>query len=316
VEVPGLPTSFHSHGPSDYRRFFALSNSSNTDGLKPYKVDYSFWFEPYFAIDKKNWKGVAGNGLFDTRFYLWGGDKAQLSYEVATLGYTFYVQPGAFIVHAPKTEAFKCHIELGEICEVASKTKVKWEERNGYVENEVTDFIRSLPPWRGHVPDGHSGICYLPPHEYLQDLNRHVVGEKFWSVLRRVTDAWTEKGKSVKEVNPEVDADGKEHEQWFWRKCFDAPPLVGRFILSGSSVLLIFDERALHGVNYPENITFNHWVQHRNGYQQMILQPDVEISQLLGHRETAFHVPNNTKCKEHLLANAKGLQECHVNTGM
>jgi len=152
VESPGLPLTFFSHGPADYKRFLSLAMSSR-GFQEPYQVQYSFWFEPYFVIDKLQWDGIAGEGLFDTRFHKMGGDKAQLSYEVATRGYQFFVQPGAFLVHVPENERFLCEPQLGEICHFARRSILDWPVQ--YTLAVLVLNFKSGQPMNSHalIPD-------------------------------------------------------------------------------------------------------------------------------------------------------------------
>jgi hypothetical protein len=55
------------------------------------------------VINTSSWHRLNGRGLFDENFYFGAGNKAQLSYEIAALGYTFNVHPAIFLVHVSQT---------------------------------------------------------------------------------------------------------------------------------------------------------------------------------------------------------------------
>eukprot|EP00961_Rhodomonas_salina_P169765 2287551-Rhodomonas_salina.1 len=81
VEMPGVPWSVSSQAATDYVQWFQVGiepPALREDGgsASGYYIDYTAWYEPYFALDKSKWRGVRGAGMFDDRFEGWGGDKA------------------------------------------------------------------------------------------------------------------------------------------------------------------------------------------------------------------------------------------------
>jgi len=75
---PGAPFSLHTHGATDYVRWIATDADSVT-----YPVEYNLWYEPYGVVNKTAWPGPAQEGMFDTRFVGYGGDKVAWAHEAA-----------------------------------------------------------------------------------------------------------------------------------------------------------------------------------------------------------------------------------------
>ena len=99
-----MPGPLHSHGATNYHFWLGLPEVAPV-----YAVDYTLSYEPYFVMNTSSWHGLNGRGLFDENFYFGAGDKVQLSYEIAALGYTFNVHPAIFLVHVPQT-LLKSHV--------------------------------------------------------------------------------------------------------------------------------------------------------------------------------------------------------------
>ena len=95
TDPPGTDAP-HSHFGSNY--LFWLTQDVEE---APYPAAYTWFYEPYFVLNVSAWRGVHGRRLFDGSFPFGSGDKAQLAWEAATLGYSFKVLPGAFVMHVP-----------------------------------------------------------------------------------------------------------------------------------------------------------------------------------------------------------------------
>ncbi|EKX44732.1 hypothetical protein GUITHDRAFT_109510 [Guillardia theta CCMP2712] len=95
LELPRGDLWFHSsvfHAPTDYARWF------NAKSL--YEVDYVLGYEPYVVLNRSDWHGQHGWGLWDEAFDTWGWDKASFTFEVAHLGYSFLVSNRGALLHA------------------------------------------------------------------------------------------------------------------------------------------------------------------------------------------------------------------------
>eukprot|EP00960_Hanusia_phi_P050251 760098-Hanusia_phi.AAC.1 len=95
LELPRGGLWFHSsvfHAPTDYARWFSSSSL--------YQVDYVVGYEPYLVLNRSEWQGRHGWGLWDDAFDTWGWDKASFAFEVAYAGYSFLVSQHGFLLHA------------------------------------------------------------------------------------------------------------------------------------------------------------------------------------------------------------------------
>ena len=162
-----MPAPFHSHGATNYQFWLQQLETS-----APYTIDYTLWYEPYFVINTSRWSGIKGRGLFDERFYFGGGDKVQLAYEVAALGYTFKVHPAMYLVHVPQklwqsqpcdsgqlTSSFCDLLELARRRTMIPRPVMHF---SSYLHRKFSSFIVNLPlwNWRTQLP---GVLCFQPP---------------------------------------------------------------------------------------------------------------------------------------------------------
>ena len=105
VRIPWRP--FQSHTATNYSRWLNAQDARGRTHA-PYNVEYSSWYEPYFALNISAWRGARKPGIFDERFTFGAGDKAQVSLEAAALGYAFVVHPSIYVVHVPEQLSWRC----------------------------------------------------------------------------------------------------------------------------------------------------------------------------------------------------------------
>ena len=131
-----MPVPLHSHGATNYHFWTGLPETAPV-----YAVDYTLWYEPYFVINISSWHGVNEPFLFDENFYFGGGDKAQLSYEIAALGYTFNVHPAIFLVHVPQTllksQACNSHALSADFCDAFEVARRQTFNQKKFEDDDV-----------------------------------------------------------------------------------------------------------------------------------------------------------------------------------
>ena len=204
-----MPVPLHSHGATNYHFWTGLPETAPV-----YAVDYTLWYEPYFVINISSWPGVNEPFLFDENFYFGGGDKAQLSYEIAALGYTFNVHPAIFLVHVPQTllksQACNSHALSADFCDAFEDARRHTSiprvlDLDWYI---LARFMMRLPAWSVSTPLP-AVLCFQPPLTCLRHLPLSTVGnlilENFRnSILSRVTDVVSRLQPQLAEVNTNV----------------------------------------------------------------------------------------------------------------
>jgi hypothetical protein len=209
--MPGPP--LHSHGATNYHFWSGLPEAAPV-----YAVDYTLWYEPYFVINTSSWQGINGQGLFDENFFFGGGDKAQLSYEIASLGYTFNVHPAIFLVHVPQTllKSHACNSRAlsATFCDAFEVARnqtfnhkmfdddddVLWNGRQMarslfVLWQGLARFMMRLPAWSVSTPLP-AVLCFQPPlaclrHLPLSTVANLIMGNYFNTIPSRVTDVVT-----------------------------------------------------------------------------------------------------------------------------
>ena len=195
-----MPEYHHHHGATNYHFWLGLPETAPV-----YAVDYTLSYEPYFVINTSSWDGLNGRGLFDENFYFGAGDKVQLSYEIAALGYTFNVHPAIFLVHVPQT-LLKSHVCNSRALSAAFCDAFEVARRQTFNQKKFEDddvqlfvfwqvlarFMMRLPTWSVSTPLP-AVLCFQPPLPCLRHLPLSTVGtlilENYRStILSRVTD--------------------------------------------------------------------------------------------------------------------------------
>ena len=192
VHPPGSPFALHTHGASNYPLWMARNSSmepmsrdkaqiqAHSDDLT-YSVEYNLWYEPYGVVNKTSWPGVAGEGVFDTRFVDYGGDKVSWSHEAALHGFNFRVHTGVYVIHMPENALQYCDALLPGFCNFANKTSKSWGVRGGGHQDvgrrlnfQFLDHIMSMIP---HLQSRRNagrdlGGCQMWPSHLYQRLSR------------------------------------------------------------------------------------------------------------------------------------------------
>jgi len=192
---------------------------------------------------------VQGEGLFDDRFYRWGGDKIQVALEAASLGYRFRVEPSNFILHLPK-QSSGCPQELGEFCNIASRTQSDWKPRTGYIENEVVDLMMSLKSWEtDSVPEFHGSVFYVPPLKHLQGLSR----TEMFNLLDKASKKISADLQGINAYLKDLDAD--KNRRFFkahvFKWCYGTIPVIGLHLKHRGKRLAVIDRRLFEAEDQP-----------------------------------------------------------------
>jgi hypothetical protein len=201
-----MPIPLHSHGATNYHFWTGLPETAPV-----YAVDYTLWYEPYFVINTSSWHGVNGPFLFDENFFFGGGDKAQLSFEIAALGYTFNVHPAIFLVHVPQTllKSQSCNSRAlsATVCDAFEDAR-----RNTSIPklfdldwHILARFMMRLPAWSVSTPLP-AVLCFQPPLASLRHLPLSTVGNLIMmnyhnTIPSRVTDVVSRLQPHLAEVN-------------------------------------------------------------------------------------------------------------------
>lgn len=212
VRLPWHP--LHSHGATDYFRWLKAQDDQGR-AHAPYGVQYSSWYEPYFALNVSAWRGLRGRRVFDERFKFGVGDKAQLSLEAAALGYAFVVDPSMYVIHVPEQASWECtrlcaqetracRDQCAEAQASVLVTQEGLQQRKAqagftyYFRSALAHALLSLAPWdmaRGGGGDvarrggggGRSGLqCFPARQEYHAMLSTREAGELMVSFLIHV----------------------------------------------------------------------------------------------------------------------------------
>jgi hypothetical protein len=131
------------------------------------QVQYNLWYEPYGVVNKTAWPGPAQEGMFDTRFVGYGGDKQAWAHEAAMHGYQFRVHAGVFAVHMPEHVLKEhCLRLLPGFCHVAKLTPPMWgvgglHEATSRVRNHLhfqfLDHLIHVAGWLASSGGGRDG---------------------------------------------------------------------------------------------------------------------------------------------------------------
>ena len=279
-----MPTPVHSHGATNYRFWLEQNESAAT-----YSVDYTTWYEPYFVVNVSSWSGINGRGLFDERFYFGGGDKAQLSFEVAALGYAFTVHPAIYLVHVPHiswqshmcnmcdshvlTRAFCDGFELARRRSVMPRPEMHFES---YFRMEFASFLCSLSAWNSSRPLP-GVLCFQPPLSAFAripsgEISSHVIRQYVRAIQQGASPLFHRTQPLLKACSTSArdsghsagDHEGKCYEEAagpegmraeLWNTCFGKNALEGSYkprcnsSASGDSGVIIIDRRLLEGAS-------------------------------------------------------------------
>lgn len=124
------------HHATNYQKWFKSE--------EPYKIDYSYGYEPYLLVKAPFVK-------YEEAFIGYGQNKVSYGYELAGAGYVFKVLPDVFLTHAHKDAT----IGIGSgVKEVEKARKAKdwtvgwscWREFTERVERQY-GFREREPPW-------------------------------------------------------------------------------------------------------------------------------------------------------------------------
>jgi hypothetical protein len=299
-----MPIPLHSHGATNYHFWAGLPEAAPV-----YAVDYTLWYEPYFVINISSWHGLNGRGLFDENFYFGGGDKAQLSYEIAALGYTFNVHPAIFLVHVPQT-LLKSHTCNSRALSAAFCDAFEVARRPTSIQKLIdldwhilARFMMMLPAWSVSTPLP-AVLCFQPPLACLRHLPRGTLGNlimgnylntipsKVTDVVRRLQPHLAEasegcvpnnSGTETKELlHGKVQCTSREAaapetvRADLWNACLGGYACEGRYIRGGDrngrDGMIVVDKRLLEGLN-PGSMDLN------GGYRQIPSHFEHEILQ-------------------------------------
>jgi hypothetical protein len=299
-----MPIPFHSHGATNYHFWLGLPEVAPV-----YVVDYTLWYEPYFVINTSSWHGLNGRGLFDENFHFGGGDKAQLSYEIAALGYTFNVHPAIFLVHVPQTllksNACNSRALSAAFCDAfeAARRYTSTQKLIDLDWHILARFMMTLPAWSVSTPLP-AVLCFQPPLASLRHLPRGTLGNLIMgnylnTIPSRVTDVVSRLQPHLAEASEGCvpNNSGTETKElphgkvWctsreaaapetvradLWNACLGGYACEGRYIRGGDrngrDGMIVVDKRLLEGFN-PGSMDLN------GGYRQILSHFEHEILQ-------------------------------------
>jgi len=297
--MPGPP--LYSHGATNYHFWSGLPEAAPV-----YAVDYTLWYEPYFVINTSSWQGINGEGLFDENFFFGGGDKAQLSYEIASLGYTFNVHPAIFLVHVPQTllKSHACNSRAlsATFCDAFEAARRYTSKLFDFDWHILARFMRMLPAWSVSTPLP-AVLCFQPPLACLRQLPLSTAGNlimgsldtiqsRVTDVVRRLQPHLAEASAGCVPNNSRTETKELLHGKvWctsreaaapetvradLWNACLGGYACEGRYIRGGDrngrDGMIVVDKRLLEGFN-PGSMDLN------GGYRQILSHFEHEILQ-------------------------------------
>ncbi|EKX32600.1 hypothetical protein GUITHDRAFT_148516 [Guillardia theta CCMP2712] len=322
VYPPEMPFRMSPHGATDYLKWFHMP----ANRTEPFQVLYSMWYEPYFVVNRRLWRGINHPGLFDERFVDAGPDKVQLAYEAAVLGYSFFVHPTAFLVHVPERKELFCHDRFAQLCKKQEVDKTNWKDKTLYFSNfQFLDFIFSMPRWTDHrVPEGFHRPCFTIPFAYITELSRREL-ISFLFPPAKVKMVWTCARDKCERVHekfmlwqghflppsafqvPPPDLEARQSfREAFSRWCFTIPPLVGIYFVRSGRVFIQYDSLLLNGE--PDEVV--------NASHKLYTSSAAFVLEMFEDSGTSTaEVPWENECFEQTGSLAK-LVLCHIQSKM